>query len=367
MEKTRVIFTVQGEGHGHMTQARRALSILKKHNFELCAVFLGRNNNTLIPEHFQNEMNCEIIPIRSLELISSRDHRHNHILTSILGNMYRFSPLMETIKKLDKGIKKYKPDLILNFYEPLMGLYNFFYSNKIPVISLGHQFLFVHPDFPVKTESKVNKKFLDLATNIVGIKSKKKLALSFYPLKDAEKKNLFVIPPLINTDILESLNIEPNNHYTVYLNRPGFLDTIKKWQKENDHIQFFCFTNLPEIKELTEIQPNFYLHPLDQKSFINKVASGYGLITTAGFESVCEAAYIGKPVLMLPMHIEQEINGADAHYFGIGIVQREPEIESFKKFISNEDKFKITSDKFKEWMASAEQKFISEIQSVISN
>lgn len=35
-----------------------------------------------------------------------------------------------------------------------------------------------------------------------------------------------------------------------------------------------------------------------------------GYVTTAGFESVCEAMYLGKPVMMIPTHVEQEINAA---------------------------------------------------------
>lgn len=31
----------------------------------------------------------------------------------------------------------------------------------------------------------------------------------------------------------------------------------------------------------------------------------------AGFESVCEAMYLGKPLLMVPAHIEQDCNISD--------------------------------------------------------
>lgn len=34
--------------------------------------------------------------------------------------------------------------------------------------------------------------------------------------------------------------------------------------------------------------------------------------STAGFESVCEAMYLGKPILMVPAHIEQDCNAYDA-------------------------------------------------------
>lgn len=42
--------------------------------------------------------------------------------------------------------------------------------------------------------------------------------------------------------------------------------------------------------------------------------------TTAGFESVCEAMYLGKPLLMVPAHIEQDCNAYDAARGGAGII-----------------------------------------------
>lgn len=42
--------------------------------------------------------------------------------------------------------------------------------------------------------------------------------------------------------------------------------------------------------------------------------------STAGFESICEAMYLGKPVLMVPAHIEQDCNAYDAMKAGAGII-----------------------------------------------
>ena len=46
--------------------------------------------------------------------------------------------------------------------------------------------------------------------------------------------------------------------------------------------------------------------------FLEYMAGCKGYATTAGFESVCEAMYLQKPVLMVPTHIKQECNALDA-------------------------------------------------------
>ena len=50
------------------------------------------------------------------------------------------------------------------------------------------------------------------------------------------------------------------------------------------------------------------------------MANAKALVTTAGFESVCEAMYFGKPVLMVPVkgHFEQWCNARDAAKAGAG-------------------------------------------------
>jgi len=51
------------------------------------------------------------------------------------------------------------------------------------------------------------------------------------------------------------------------------------------------------------------------------MANAAALVTTAGFESVCEAMYMGKPVMMVPVenHFEQWCNARDAASCGAGI------------------------------------------------
>ena len=50
------------------------------------------------------------------------------------------------------------------------------------------------------------------------------------------------------------------------------------------------------------------------------MAGARAYATTAGFESVCEAMYLGKPVLMVPTHIEQACNAFDAVHAGAGVI-----------------------------------------------
>lgn len=60
-------------------------------------------------------------------------------------------------------------------------------------------------------------------------------------------------------------------------------------------------------------------HQIDDVKFLNRMAGCRAYASTAGFESICEAMYLGKPVLMVPAHIEQDCNAYDAYRSGAGI------------------------------------------------
>lgn len=61
-------------------------------------------------------------------------------------------------------------------------------------------------------------------------------------------------------------------------------------------------------------------HQIDDVKFLNAMAGCRAYASTAGFESICEAMYLGKPVLMVPAHIEQDCNAYDAMKAGAGII-----------------------------------------------
>lgn len=54
--------------------------------------------------------------------------------------------------------------------------------------------------------------------------------------------------------------------------------------------------------------------------------------STAGFESVCEAMYLGKPILMVPAHIEQDCNAYDAEKSGAGIISSDFNLQQLLEF-----------------------------------
>lgn len=83
---------------------------------------------------------------------------------------------------------------------------------------------------------------------------------------------------------------------------------------------------------------------------------------TAGFESVCEAMYLGKPVMMIPTHVEQEINVVNA----VGAWAR---IESMAFGVSSLVEYipipNVDFGAFRDRVQSAEELFIRHLTTLV--
>jgi hypothetical protein len=85
--------------------------------------------------------------------------------------------------------------------------------------------------------------------------------------------------------------------------------------------------------------------------------------TTGGFESVCEAMYMQKPVLMVPAHIEQECNVMDAIHSGAGVGASNFELSMLNEFSPN---YRPDVD-FNAWCRSAESIYLFELENLTNS
>jgi uncharacterized protein (TIGR00661 family) len=131
------------------------------------------------------------------------------------------------------------------------------------------------------------------------------------------------------------LQPEQGDRWLVYLTHFRLADEIMAWAKKNPEVQLDCFWDNPARREVYEYADNLTFHPIDAEKYLQKMQACKGLISTAGFESVAEAMYIGKPVMMVPVpnHIEQMINAYDGELSGAGIAARTFDLDVFKVYL----------------------------------
>ena len=101
------------------------------------------------------------------------------------------------------------------------------------------------------------------------------------------------------------------------------------WHQKHPEVELHCFWDNDQYGEVYVYDDNLTFHQLHDTKFLDMMSRCKGLICTAGFESVCEAMYLGKSILAVPVkgHVEQYWNALDLMQYGGGIYDRAFNIE----------------------------------------
>ena len=142
----------------------------------------------------------------------------------------------------------------------------------------------------------------------------------------------------------------------------GFAESIEDFIEQHKgypNEQMHCFWDRKDMPKEYSPHPNLTFHQIDNRLFTDFMSRCKGYISTAGFESVCEAMYLEKPTLMIPVdgQYEQACNAIDGEISGAGKRAEKFDIGLLLDEIS---KYQPPSD-FKEWVHQAESIFINEL------
>ncbi|MDQ3109524.1 MAG: glycosyl transferase [Bacteroidota bacterium] len=363
--KANVLFVVQGEGRGHMTQAIALRQLLEKNDYKVCGVIVGTSERRNIPEFFlQKFTGVPVERVQSPNFIT-KNNRGINIGATMWHNFKRLKTYFRSAKKIREKVAELNPDMIINFYEPLVGLYTKITrsSKRPPIVSIAHQYLGGHSEFEFPEGHALDRIFLKKYTSLTSSGSSRILALSFDPLREENNELLKVVPPLLRDEI-KKLEPHKGGFFLCYLVNSGYRDDIESWHKKNPGVLLHVFTDSVSEKEFIEVHENLFFHKLSDTKFLEYMAGCNGLISSAGFESVCEAFYLDKPVFMVPVegHFEQLCNGLDATRAGAGIYDSKFEIGKFMEWLPTHQS---KSELFRKWENKAEQLFMKNFNEVM--
>ncbi len=361
--KKKFLLIVQGEGRGHMTQAISMQDLLLENGHEICSVIIGACGNREIPKFFLDKIKAPVTKLPSPNFVTDKKNKSINVPKSVIHNFTKLSIFKKSLKTIDDIIKEQKPDVIINFFDLLIGLYYRFYKPNIPLLCIAHQYIYFHPDFEFPKGFALDRFAIKYYTKMTAYGSSKNLALSFYDIK-AKNKNVTVVPPLLRDDVF-NFNPENKKFFLVYLVNSGYFEEVLEWHKRNPGTEIHVFAdNAEKINATYDFNRNkLFVHVLNDKLFLEKMSEAQGLASTAGFESVCEAMYLGKPVLMVPVqgHFEQFCNSRDAFKAGAGIFDTKFDLGKLVNFSSN---FSYENPSFKNWVANAKENIYKEISTV---
>lgn len=302
-----------------MTQAIAMSEMLQRRGHQIVAVVAGANQTRSLPAFFEQAFAVPVRPITSPGF-SLKGHRSISMVGTFANLIKSLPAYKRSLNVLRDTIRETQPDLIINFLEPLMGVYNLLRAHKIPVLVVGHQYMLEHPDFVTEKKFKLQQLGMKFYIGVTGARSAR-MALSFYHAPDIAERKFFVSPPILRRQLFELRADFSGGHLLIYLLNHGYATEIIQWHKENPTVPIHCFYDKPGAPAEDRFDANLTFHRIHGEKFLQLMSNARGVACTAGFESVSEGAYLGKPLLLIPVenHLEQYLNACDAERTGLGM------------------------------------------------
>lgn len=317
----KILFGIQTEGNGHITQAIATKQYLQENGYDVGKVFAASKKRGL-SKYFTDEF--DVVTYEGFDFVFDNEGRVI-IWKTILKNTLELPRLITSFIKICNIIRKEKPDAIFNYYEPLVGLTALFFKN-IKYVSFGHQYAMDSAIYPRINGYPVQKLFLGIINKITSIRAKI-VALSYYEFND---KKMIVSPPILRKESYIKSD-KSEDFVLVYLMNEDLLPQLFSEAKKYPDTKIECFTKL--TKQHEEL-PNVKLYNLDGKLFQEKMKVCKSVVCSGGFETSAEAIYQMKPLFMLPMpnHYEQHANCKDAYLSSFAIYREKLDLSKIPQY-----------------------------------
>ena len=284
----KMLFVIQGEGRGHLTQALSLRQKLESEGHQVVGALVGKSPSRKLPAFFTEKIGVPVYAFESPNFLPSAHNKKVNIGRSFLYNLFRLHIFFYSLLYIRRMIRETEADVVVNFYELLTGLAYALFPPKATMVCIAHQYLFLHPDFEFPRLNPFSLAMLRLFTRITAIGSTKKLALSFRKMRDLPIEQLMVVPPLLRQEVLNATPIR-GDYLHGYLLNSGFSDEICRWNEQHPEVKLHIFWDKKAVPETLHYSDRLTFHKLHDVRFLQYMAGAKAYATTAGFESVCEA------------------------------------------------------------------------------
>jgi len=311
----RFVFIVQGEGRGHLSQAVALAEYLERTGHLIEAVYTGCRNMHDLPSYYVSGFGPRLNCFDSPYFIRTPNRKGIYIGRTLLRHLLRIPFYLSEAGRMRRAIMEKAPDVVVNFYDAVGALAMKKLPSHIFRVGIGHHFFLHLQNYPCPKGNRIHRELLRFHTWVIMRSCDRVLALSFSEAKDSGK--ISVVPPLIR-EAFRTAVYRAGERGLVYLLNEGFVTDLMDLVRQVPDLRLDVFSDLPTDTPMPE---GITLHAPDAGAFLQRMATCRFLITTAGFDTVAEAASMGIPLACIPVgnHFEQHCNSLDAERSGLGM------------------------------------------------
>lgn len=328
MSSLRVALIVQGEGRGHMTQALALRRFLTDAGHEITRVLVGASAHREVPGYFVAGMGAPVVTFDAPTQVPDRQRRGVSLVATAWDVGRRMPRFVRAGRTIHQGTAD--ADVVVNLLDLIGGASRLLLRNPVPAVAIAHNYLFAHPELAHAPGRPHARGVLKLHRGVAALKTQARVALSFAPMSAPPGLRLQVAPPLLRPG-LDRLQPHNGGYLLSYALNSGYGDLLAEWHKSHRDVLVHCYVDGGADALTTGTAPGFHVHDLDQEAFLQHLSGCRAYVGSAGFESICEAFYLGKPVLAIPTEgqLEQSWNAWDAERCGTARAGTSGDLDAF--------------------------------------
>lgn len=347
MPARRLLLALQSQYSGHLSRGLVYCDLLAPH-FDLHIVTVGRT-----PAPWFEPALRKLLPDVSLQSLPGpymvEDRRGGVSFTKTtsryLADLPKHGRRLHDVRALLDDVR---PDLVLSDFEAFVA--GEALRRKLPLITIDGHRRFLLRSCPRPSVGLARLRIyagFRLAMTLMHRRGGLDLALSLLPGMERAPGEAVILPPLLRREVYDTA-AQDGEYLLIYHNSGGMRDDILRQ----------CGKEIPAIVygyHRDETVGRVRFKRSDAQEFLHDLAGCRAYASRAGFESVAEALYFGKPCYLVPQsgQFEQLLNAQHAAKLGAVSASR------FDYRTAYENRQRPDVDR--EWMRTAREKFVAEV------
>lgn len=343
-----------------MTQALALARFLRDAGHEVCRVFLGVSPYRSVPDYFAKEIGAPVETFAAPTQVPDRAARGVSVGRTAADAFARLPRFVGSGWRIHQATEP--ADVVVNFLDLVGGVARVVFRGRAPRVAIAHNYVFLHPALAGAPGRPLARHSVLTYARLTASGAHAKVALSFGPLPHHPPTRLTVAPPLLRSG-LDDMSPRDDGHLLTYALNPGYGDLVARWHQRQRGVTVHCYVDGGVAGLSVAPAEGFHAHALSADGFLRHLEGCRAYVGTAGFESVCEAFYLGKPALVVPTagQYEQTLNAWDAQRAGAAVVGTYADLDGF--WAAPPVPPRQAVDGFRDWVRRAPEVLVDVVES----
>lgn len=336
----KILYGICGIGNGHYIRQLPVLKHLLEKGHQIMLFTYG-DALVFFRDRFPKHLNLTLVPVANPYYVGTPqglDFEETGLSEKNRVDFLRINSMAMDLAAKEIG----RPDLVISDYEMVAAQYA--YTKNAPLITLDQQSKYLVGDFDLDLNGTSYRDEIE-RLSLFFPKAEKRLAVSFFGVKDAKQQknfNVEVLSPMIRGEVLAAKGAMHSKKPTILVYMTSqqlgeqpvgeWIQTIRSCLPEN----FEAHIYLPLRLELPANDDKLCFYHHGDKRFDSHLFASHGIVTTAGHNLLSEAMYLEKPVYAIPLPLyEQQLNAHIIGLGGFGLCQNSLSPSHLKMFFQN--------------------------------